>query len=779
MAHGSSARGRRRQRRAAIRSVEEGVRNAPVETQTVVASATETLAIPESADYRPAASDAESCANCEAYSDGQCSMWDAAVQGDYTCDSFKAREAAGAAAIEVRDGFAEIAASLEPFGGEPSEGTKADKRLKKNKAAAETVTAAAGDLVWGPEEGFQDLLCDINCAINPPDSFRYWACDVSLDLSKAVVSDWEGGCSYVVPITVNAEMEPTVAPFQEWVEADSALIEATHASIGKIAGYASPEESGTASTGGTMRMTLKDFTFAGAETNLPVELAPGETLPEQRPTPAVPEAPLPAGTLKWTATLAPEGKATEDGRIFAPGSITWRELPLSLMGMVKTAEGHDGAEVCGRIEQIWRDESSGLIRGSGEFDTGDFGLDIARLVDDQTLRGVSVDIAVAEMEIAYRDEVVDEDGVWKADQAEPEEGSEAPSMIDVLFGGEQEMIFVVRQGIIGAATVCPFPAFADAQIELAASLTAAKAPTVWTVTSQAGFVVTVVPHTGEVEAGGRMVPELLTDEINAALLASGLAPTTPPSDWFRDPELEELTPLTIDDEGRIFGHAAGWDVCHIGIPGVCTTAPHTATGNAYFHSGEIVCDDGERFSIGKITMGTGHAGDKLGWSEAASHYDNTGTVVGDVISGEDDYGIWVAGALRPNVDEERLRELRAAPLSGDWRDVNGNLELVAVLAVNVGGFPIPRTRAALVASADRDSMRVVTLTAAGIHYDGKVATPKPPELTEEEQAGFDLLRQALAVDMPCSGCDHAMAAHEDDMGACSVEGCSCMSYEGS
>jgi hypothetical protein len=48
------------------------------------------------------------------------------------------------------------------------------------------------------------------------------------------------------------------------------------------------------------------------------------------------------------------------------------------------------------------------------------------------------------------------------------------------------------------------------------------------------------------------------------------------------------------------------------------------------------------------------------------------------------------------VTAEQLAVLRAGALSGDWRRIGGNLELIAALAVTTPGFPIARE--ALVAS---------------------------------------------------------------------------------
>jgi hypothetical protein len=76
------------------------------------------------------------------------------------------------------------------------------------------------------------------------------------------------------------------------------------------------------------------------------------------------------------------------------------------------------------------------------------------------------------------------------------------------------------------------------------------------------------------------------------------------------------------------------------------------------------------------------------------HYDDTASALIDVAAGEDQYGIWVAGALRPEATPNQVRALRASAPSGDWRPINNSLELVAVCQVNVPGFPIARTMVA-------------------------------------------------------------------------------------
>lgn len=186
-----------------------------------------------------------------------------------------------------------------------------------------------------------------------------------------------------------------------------------------------------------------------------------------------------------------------------------------------------------------------------------------------------------------------------------------------------------------------------------------------------------------------------------AIVASA-APAIPPQAWFANPQLDGPTALTITDDGRVYGHAALWDVCHIGIPG-CTTAPRSMTNYAYFMLGSTMTDAGE-IPTGKLTVGGGHADGNLGFAPATEHYDNIGTAVANVVAGEDDYGIWVSGALLAGATPDQVEALRRSPLSGDWRDIGGNLEAVAFHAVNTPGFPVPRARAVVASSGRQTSL---------------------------------------------------------------------------
>lgn len=195
----------------------------------------------------------------------------------------------------------------------------------------------------------------------------------------------------------------------------------------------------------------------------------------------------------------------------------------------------------------------------------------------------------------------------------------------------------------------------------------------------------------------------LVDEETAAL----------PAAWFKNPNLDGPTPVTVTPEGRVYGHVALWETCHIGYGlsvkqgSDCVAPPTSVSKYAYFLTGVVDTDDGE-IPTGVLTMGTGHAPERLRATPAAAHYDNTGMAVADVNVGEDDYGIWFSGAMRSGLTPEDVRAFKASSLSGDWRTIQRHHEMVAALVVNVPGFPIPRR--SMAASGGRQT----ALVAAGV-----------------------------------------------------------------
>jgi hypothetical protein len=391
---------------------------------------------------------------------------------------------------------------------------------------------------------------------------------------------------------------------------------------------------------------------------------------------------VPGQPTPWRAILCVEGEETADGRFIDPGAVTWRELPLSLMAQWVTEEGHDGAELAGRIDRIWKDpavftDGRIAVMGEGIFNPDETGQMVATQVENQSLRGVSVDMGAVEVTIRPAD-------------SPPGEGDELD--IEDLLDPDANYVRAYTKALILGATVCPFQAIGSATIEVLAA-----------VDGEVEFL----------ERIGTRTPGFDQGFVDGAVLVASAAPLAPPAEWFQDPQLDGPTPFTITDDGRVFGHAALWGVCHVGNPqgrGVCTTAPRSTPGYPYFHLGELETQEGDRIAVGTVTMDTGHAPLKGSRMDAARHYDDTGTAAAHVRAGEDAFGIWIAGALVPDLSAADVRRMRAAKISGDWRGVNGRSEMIAALEVNVPGFPVPRP--ALRASGAGGE--VLALVAAGI-----------------------------------------------------------------
>ncbi len=344
----------------------------------------------------------------------------------------------------------------------------------------------------------------------------------------------------------------------------------------------------------------------------------------------------------------PTETSSGDERSFNKNSITSRDLPLPLMWQIKTGSGHDGSVVVGRIDtlEVFEDGTVGNVRGV--FDVGPFGREAERMVRGQFLRGVSVDL-----------------DKFKAQVEEPSDEDKELSDKNTI---ENEKITVKAARLMGI-TIVPKPAFQECYIMIE------EEPTL---------------ELEEAPFAEGIYEEISEDyEYQLASIAASAAPIVPPKSWFKDPGLNQPTPLTVTDDGRVFGHIAAWQTSHIGMPGRNVKPPRSASQYAYFRNGVLRTDEGD-IQVGQLTLAGGHASLSASAEEAIKHYDDTDSAVADVVAGEDQFGIYVAGALRPDVTPRQIRAFRASSPSGDWRPINGRLELVAVCNVNVPGFPIAR-----------------------------------------------------------------------------------------
>lgn len=435
----------------------------------------------------------------------------------------------------------------------------------------------------------------------------------------------------------------------------------------------------------------------------------------------------PEGRTMWHSDMCFEGVSTGDGRFMVPGSLRSRELPLTLMAMTETPDfgGHAGAEVAGRIDTFDKRDidmdgaklptNVQAVYSTGVFDQGSFAQDIERMVGDEVLRGVSVDLAVFEW--AFRDPETGE-------LIDPMEATD--EQWERAFMGELE--FAVVDGEVMASTVCPTPAFADARIAILASGVSPSFTRTWLAGPEYAALVGVeegqVMTTIVAAAKPMLVKAARQDTVVASASAAreGIAPLKPNRDLFFVPEPDGPQPIVVDEHGGVTGHLALWETCHTGYSNgsfaECITPPKSGTDYSEFHLMPLVCEDGSQVLVGKLTVGTGHADPHLGIVPARAHYDNTGAVAAFVRAIDGKHGIWLSGCTRSDMTDEQLRDLRVNPPSGDWRGPRGALELLAALAVVCPGFPVPQI--GLAADAQGVYMQTLILAAGVGTVDGHI-----------------------------------------------------------
>lgn len=360
----------------------------------------------------------------------------------------------------------------------------------------------------------------------------------------------------------------------------------------------------------------------------------------------------------WTSVLARIGTPTGDGRILAPGGGSSRDLPLPLSWQQMSGDGHGGSQIVARMETL--KFSDGMV----------------------TATGTMLDSAPYEV----------------IEQIEAGVIGPSVDLDDIEYVMNEDELLVLTRWRVAGATLVSIPAFADVSI----TMDPPPAPDMDAV---------------EVSSPGYWSAERLAELASFASLAAAAPPVArPPLAWFQRPDLDRLTPLTVSDTGRVFGHIAPWGECHVGLPG-CVTAPSSPSGYSYFMQGEQPLDDGSTMPVGTLTVGGGHADAQLAWRPAQEHYDNVGAAVAKVTAGEDEFGIWVAGWILPQTTPEQLDAFRASPVSGDWRRIGGALEMIAVCSVNSAGFPVPRARVAFSSGAQRTLVGSFGITPVAGEYE--------------------------------------------------------------
>lgn len=408
-----------------------------------------------------------------------------------------------------------------------------------------------------------------------------------------------------------------------------------------------------------------------------------------------------------------EGIQTGDGRIITPQALRWGSAPVALRWLpVDQGWGHDGAvDLPAAIEGWERIAAAGDrqdVFGSGWVDDAvGHGPAFAAQVDSGAPMGISVDlddvtVQIVDTMVVPADDRIEVDtehrvrGYARFDHytfrlghsplgrlARPQAVTAAAGEPDVegevwFTFSMDEILERIVDGRLRAATACGIPAFDVASISLGA-------PTD-DVTAEAAEPEPVLASAMPVDTGLIPAPDAVIRTITAAA-----APVAPPASWFEMPEPGQLTPITITDDGRIYGHVWSASACHqASPPGECLMAPTSSERFPHFHVGYVRTVEGRNVPTGALTIGGGHADDRLGLVAAREHYDDTATAFADVVITAGRYGGWCSGAMRPGITDEQLRTIRGSVPSADWRGAGGRSELIGVHWVNRPGYPVAR-----------------------------------------------------------------------------------------
>jgi hypothetical protein len=409
----------------------------------------------------------------------------------------------------------------------------------------------------------------------------------------------------------------------------------------------------------------------------------------------------------WHAYLCVEGVMTDEEmpRELLPDSVVVPDLPVPMRFQIHDEGGHFGAVTVGPIETMDRTPIEGLnyIYATGTFTPDHHGQLAQMNAELQAQRFVSIDGRDVDVEVVS-----------------VQVGSQQVSgpMYDCDDGCDDivQQWYRFSSITIGAATIVSRPALQQAVIAMA------------------DMPLPMAPLALE-----RAQPSIIV------VAADGSPSTLPPSEWFEDPGFhvgdprlirqpdgKYACPLTVTADGRVFGHACYWGQLHtaglVDKRGKPVTPPRGAT-YAHYMTGERETATGT-VAVGQITMGCGHADTSrpIGAAAAKAHYDGGyGAVqIADVRAGEDDFGVWMAGALKPfqsndfpeGPTAEQVRHFRTQEISPDWRKIAGQLHMIALLAVPVGGFPVARE--SLVASANLAEIVDLHAVRAGLDRDGEI-----------------------------------------------------------
>lgn len=458
------------------------------------------------------------------------------------------------------------------------------------------------------------------------------------------------------------------------------------------------------------------------------------------------------GTLPdgWRGPIASLDVPTSDRRMLATpkdGKIKSRAYPLTL---TRNHVGDPtGYPTIGSVDNVWMQDN--MLFGEGRFDLGgEDGQHAARQLAGGFLNRVSID----PVEVSAENRAYSADGAL-LDLADG----------DALPEGAYTVTTFTDWTLAGLAMV-PIPAYTDAAVEpvygymptvdlenpavVSAVDEAALAKKKHKLTApDRGYLKAMIAHhhqgigiaRGFIGFGGLSQPVQeaaegsVADQQEDANEAQGMvdaddaAPAAPAGGsmeivaavggqvfnpkFFADPSLSEPTPLTVTEDGHVFGHVRLAGTCYQygggqGNGGFCLEPPASACGYAKFMVHSAMMDDGSIKAVGALTFGDGHES-RGSLAASQAHYNNVATIAAKGIVGDDEFGVWFSGEVTDNA-KDKAYDLLLSPMSGHWEpdSDSGHLELMAIHIVVTPGYTVRRIVAGFDEAGAPNSLIITT-----------------------------------------------------------------------
>lgn len=419
--------------------------------------------------------------------------------------------------------------------------------------------------------------------------------------------------------------------------------------------------------------------------------------------------------------IAIEGTPSGDGRMLERGSVQWDDAVLPVPLIWDRQEGDHTGMTVGAIAEVWRDGDEiwgrGWLSASQDPETRAAVQRVSELFNEGAV-GNSVALDHVDVELRVKKSAIlgSEDTLLPDDPADLEEDENGYATLGRMMSDDAlEVTTSARLRHVAIVDTAALTGEAASKVKLR-------------------LVNPAEDEVVEIAASGTL--RIVEFEVDKEAFMDPQFGAPGNDDRLRfDPHSNRWSvPVTVEDDGRVYGHIAPWGICLRGRPDRCITPPNADLGG--FMRNRAPLAGGLR--TGTIVVAGSHCATGVGAAQATQHYDKTGRAVADVAVGVDAYGIWFAGRLRPGASDEDIYAFKSSDVSGHWEvGKNGEMTLCGLPAVNVGGFPkgyLTAEEVALAASA--------ALADEDCGCDDPAEEPEPtareaePEMAEHVLQGF-------------------------------------------